>query len=70
MKVETTKVEKVVISIQMMKVWRKRVKALALPYVDRRMIWLCLSWIFCGSLRPSELLAESERIGSEVEEFA
>ena len=60
------KVEKVVVSIQMMKVWRKRVKALALPYVDRRMIWLSLSWIFCGSLRPSELLAEGERMGSEV----
>ena len=60
------KVEKAVVSIKMMKMWRKRVKALALPYVDRRMIWLCLSWIFCGSLRPSELLAESEAIGSEV----
>ena len=60
------KVERAVISIQMMKGWRKRVQVLALPYVDKRMIWLCLSWIFCGSLRPSELLAEGETVGGDL----
>lgn len=60
-------IDKVNITTLTMRRWREKVKNLKCSYVDRRMIWTALSWIFCGSLRPSEILAEGEeRIGKEV----
>ena len=57
------KIERVCITALTMKRWRMKVKNMGgLPYVDRRMVWLALVWIYCGSLRPSELLAEAEDV--------
>ena len=59
--------EKANISIATMKKWRDNVRVMKNPYIDRRMIWTALSWIFCGSLRPSEILAEGEdRAGAGI----
>ena len=59
--------EKVCITIATMKMWRDKVRVMKALYVDRRMIWTALSWIFCGSLRPSEILAEGEdRTGNGI----
>ena len=61
------KEEKAIITMAIMKKWRNNVRVMKAPYVDRRMIWTALSWIFCGSLRPSEILAEGEdRTGSGI----
>ena len=54
------RLERVCITVVTMKRWRVKVKNMNEAYLDRRMIWLALSWIYCGSLRPSELLAEGE----------
>ena len=57
------KLERVCITALTMKRWRLKVKNMVdLAYVDRRMVWLALVWIYCGSLRPSELLAAAEDV--------
>ena len=60
------KKERVSITMDTMRKWRCNVRVMRASYVDRRMIWTALSWIFCGSLRPSEILANEDRSGEGV----
>ena len=58
--------EKVVVTAEMMRRWREIIKKRDCCYEDRRMIWMAVLWLFCGSFRPSELLAEGEERGGDV----
>ena len=54
------KKEKIVVTAEMLRRWKEIIKRREGHYEDRRMIWMAVSWLFCGSFRPTELLAEGE----------
>ena len=60
------KKEKVTVTIDMLKRWKESIKRRRDDYVDRRLIWLAICWMFCGSFRPTELLEGGEAKGDVV----
>ena len=60
------KKEKIVVTSEMLRRWKEMIKRRQGEYEDRRMIWMAILWLFCGSFRPTELLAEGEERGNGV----